>query len=261
MSLLPGENGWDNCNRTAHEHKTLPGRSCTYLDVGSSPPLRTLVMHVGQIFRADMTRASRLQVVRYRPGSPGVPCHVDKYLDKSINDVSFLVYLTTAAHPSSGLTVFEKAGVSIRPTSGTALAWMSSHINSEHSLAPIHLREPHDRFALQIGLSLNDLGDNLELPHNMDSAFWGDYTPDCASWCNVWTCSVWGCLDCPQTVHVCKDLHEGKYCAGWCNDFTSTLSHCLGCNQTSMPRSGNTSAQFLGIAQSFNMQSNGSTMP
>jgi hypothetical protein len=191
-------------------------------------------LRTGRIFRADLSSTSHLTAIRYRPGAPGVQCHIDKYEDKSRNDVSLLVYLTTAAHPDSGLTVFEKANVSIRPKSGMALAWKSTHNKSEHALTPIHLDEPRDRLVLQIGLNLRSAGDYFELPRTVDSRFMPDYTPDCASWCNVWTCSVWGCLDCPQTVHVCADLRDGKYCAGWCNKWTSALPHCLGClaNQT-----------------------------
>lgn len=240
LSRLPDVTGYDNCNRTAHEHKTLAGRSCARFRVGDDPLLQGFLARVGNIFRADMSRASHLFAVRYTPGSPGVPCHVDKYADKSRNDVSLLVYLTTAAHPDSGLTVFEKAGVSVRPESGTALAWSSGHINSEHALGPIHFDEPRDRLVLQIGLNREDygMGDSFELPRTVDSGFMGDYTPDCANWCNVWTCNVWGCLDCPQTVHVCAKLKEGKYCAGWCNKWTSALQHCSGCsaNSTTMSR-------------------------
>merc|ERR1719203_2106168 len=176
LSLLPREDGWNNCNRTAWEHKTLPGRSCVYLDVGREPLLQAFLSRLGQTFRADMTRASRVFAVRYRPGSPGVPCHVDKFHDGSVNDLSVLVYLTTPTYRSSGLTIFERAGVSVPARSGTTLAWMSSHINSEHALSPIHPDEPLDRLVLQIGFSLDDSGDSFELPRNIGSAFGGDYT-------------------------------------------------------------------------------------
>lgn len=265
LSRLPDVNGFDDCNRTAYEHKTVAGRSCGRLRVGDEPLLQAFLARVGQIFRTDMSSASHLFAVRYTPGSPGVPCHVDKYADKSRNDVSLLVYLTTAAHPDSGLTVFEKAGVSVRPKSGTTLVWMSSHINSEHALAPIHFDEPRDRLVLQICLNLRGTGDSFELPRTVDSGFMGDYTPDCAGWCNVWTCNVWGCLDCPQTVHVCASLREGKYCAVWCNNWTSALPHCLGCraNQTNTNMSrlrGKNATAFIRSSQGLNLvesESNG----
>jgi len=270
LSRLPDKNGFGDCNRTDYEHKMLAGRSCARIRVGDEPSLQSFLLRVGRIFRADMSSASQVFVVRYAPGASGVPSHVDKYGDKSRNDVSLLVYLTTAAHPNSGLTVFEKAGVSVRPKSGAALVWMSSHINSEHALAPINFDEPRDRLVLQIGLNLRGTGDSFELPRTADSAFIvGDYSPDCASWCNVWTCSVWGCLDCPQTVHVCNDLEEGRYCAGWCNAWTSALPHCLGCfgnrtnpsaaNQTNMSRLRGTNAtSFTRSRQGLNLPENDS---
>lgn len=232
VAQLPDENGFGECNRTEIEHKTLAGRSCARIQVGEE--LRGFLSRVGPLFRADLSSASHLFVVRYVPGAPGIPSHVDKYSDKSRNDVSILVYLRTGARPDSGLTTFPRVGVSVQPRNGTALVWMSSHTNSEHALSPIHSDEPLDRLVLQIALNLRGVDDGFELPQIAGSAPIGDFTPDCASWCNAWTCNVWGCLDCPRTVHVCASLHEGTYCASWCNSWTSSLSHCLGCsvNQT-----------------------------
>jgi hypothetical protein len=237
LSRLPDEDEFDSCNRTAVEFKTLAGRSCARLRAGDDPLIQAFLARVGMIFRVDMSRASHMSVVRYAPGSPGVPCHVDKYVDKSRNDVTLLVYLTTANHPGSGLTVFEKVGVSVRPESGTALAWSSGHINAEHSAGPVHFDEPRNRLVLQFGFNREDygLGDSFELPRNVvsGSMLGGDYSPDCSSWCTVYTCSVWGCLDCPQTVHPCAKLQEGKYCAIWCGNATSALPWCLGCSSNS----------------------------
>jgi len=272
LSHLPDEDGFSDCNRTDYEHKVLTGRSCARIRVDGEPFIRDFLLRVGRIFRANMSTASHVFAVRYVPGAPGVPSHVDKYGDKTRNDVSLLVYLTTAAHPDSGLTVFEKAGVSVRPNSGTALVWMSSHNESEHALAPVHVDEPHDRLVLQIGLNLRGAGDSFELPQTVDSAFvGGDYTPDCASWCNVWTCNVWGCLDCPQTVHDCATLRKGKYCADWCHgNWTSALPHCFGCrashsntplgNQTNLSRlRGGTSAVFTRASQGMGSPENTSS--
>jgi len=256
LSRLPDEDEYDNCNRTAWEFKTLAGRSCARLRVADEALIQAFLARVGTIFRVDMSRASHVSVVRYAPGSPGVPCHVDKYEDKSRNDVTLLVYLTTANHPDSGLTVFEKAGVSVRPESGNALAWSSGHINAEHSAGPIHFDEPRDRLVLQFGFNRADygMGDSFELPRNIDSGspIGGDYSPDCSSWCNVYTCSVWGCLDCPQTVHPCAKLQEGKYCADWCVNATSALPYCLGClsNSTAMARLRGSNATPFNESQS-----------
>jgi len=256
LSRLPDEDEYDNCNRTAWEFKTLAGRSCARLRVADEALIQAFLARVGTIFRVDMSRASHVSVVRYAPGSPGVPCHVDKYEDKSRNDVTLLVYLTTANHPDSGLTVFEKVGVSVRPESGNALAWSSGHINAEHSAGPIHFDEPRDRLVLQFGFNRADygMGDSFELPRNIDSGsmIGPDYSPDCSSWCTVYTCSVWGCLDCPQTVHPCAKLQEGKYCADWCVNATSALPYCLGClpNSTAMARLRGSNATPFNESQS-----------
>jgi len=183
-----------------------------------------------------VSAASQLFAVRYTPGSPGVLAHVDKYHDKSRNDLSILVYLNSASHPSSGLTVFGKANVTVQPERGTVLAWMSSHSESEHALLPIHPEEKQDRFVIQIGLNLGATANSFELPQVANSGpHGGDFTPDCMSWCNIYTCNVWGCLDCPTTVHPCSDLKEGRICAGWCNRWTSNISYCLGCSDKSTP--------------------------
>jgi len=226
---------FDACNRTAYEHKTLKGRSCARVPVHEEPGLQTFLARLGDVFQADISHASQIYAVRYKPGSPGVPAHVDKYHDKSRNDLSILVYLNTATHPSSGLTVFGKANVTVHPESGTVLAWMSSHSDSEHILSPVLAEETHDRFVLQIGLNLGR-ADLFEVPSiAAEGPHGGDFTPDCASWCNVYTCHVWGCLDCPKTVHGCNDLEEGKHCAGWCNAWTSNMTYCLGCSKMNTP--------------------------
>merc|ERR1711972_66879 len=105
-----------------------------------------------------------LFAVRYILGASGVPSHVDKYHDKSRNDLSILVYLNSASDPSSGLTVFGKANVTVQPERGTVLAWMSSHSESEHALLPIHPEEKQDRFVIQIGLNLATIANSFELP-------------------------------------------------------------------------------------------------
>merc|ERR1711920_244169 len=94
LSHLPDENGFVDCNRTDYEHKTLAGRSCARIQVDDEPLLHGFLSRVGPFFRADLSSISHVFVVRYVPGAPGIPAHVDKYADKSRNDVSILVYLT-----------------------------------------------------------------------------------------------------------------------------------------------------------------------
>merc|ERR1712216_459192 len=53
-----------------------------------------------------------------------------------------------------------------------------------------------------------------------------DAVESCASWCNVYTCSLDACGGCS----ICDHLHDGKYCARWCNEFTSGASFCKGCS-------------------------------
>jgi len=240
LSSLPHDEEFDSCNRTIYEHKTLGGRRCAKLRVEQNSSLQSFLVRLGKVFQADLLRASHLAVIRYAPGAPGVPVHIDKNADKSRNALTLLIYLTTASHSNSGLTMFEKVGVSVRPKSGTLLAWSNQHANSEHSLGPVRTDELHDRIAIQIGLDHGSAAapHSFELSRTDGINVGPDFSPDCGSWCNVNTCRVWGCLDCAKTEHVCAELHQGRYCSGWCNKWTTSLQLCSGClTNSSLPSS------------------------
>jgi len=163
VSQLYRTNTFDGrCNRTKTEHKALQGRSCGKLLVGEDPLLKSFLARLSRTFGANIPTSSHLTAVRYAPGAVGVPSHVDKFADKSRNDLTILVYLTNGSKPKSGLTVFDKADVSIFPESGSALAWMSSHVDSDHSLTSVDSDEPYDRLVLQIGLNLREKGNGFE---------------------------------------------------------------------------------------------------
>ena len=49
---------------------------------------------------------------------------------------------------------------------------------------------------------------------------------ECASWCNVHTCSHSECEGC----ETCEALGSGSVCEGWCNIFTCSMNHCAGCS-------------------------------
>ena len=115
---------------------------------------------------ADTAGITSLPVVRYKPGAPATPLHVDRYAGRgrAIPDASMLFYLSTTP-AGVAQTLFPSLGLAVQPVAGTLLSWLNHelgtgapHPDAAHAVGAYPSDAEGDRYAMQIPVQLRSAG-------------------------------------------------------------------------------------------------------
>jgi len=145
--MLPPDEEWPACGDGRD-----PLYRCTAVPVGADLVLRRVAERLGAAWLTNSTLPDALPVMRLRPGSPGLPPHIDHLPDGSVPDWTVLVFLGEAsATAAPSQFFFPASGLGVPAVPGSLLGWRNNewegdapraYPSATHRVGPVSASAP-----------------------------------------------------------------------------------------------------------------------